>query len=175
MTTLHNLREQAPPIGTAPHRQQLQQPVAISIPRPEGTQVFQPITIVGILTDEVSEPRNDGSRGSGLYSIPFKLNRIPLPGWAKLFVHTWDNPPEYTSGHRPGIAQVYGDRLLLTRTTIEEVQRTHRKTLKVVIDKVNNEIAQFVGKRVAAEQSKAEQDHQHRTNVRRIAEDLKFD
>jgi hypothetical protein len=63
---------------------------------------------------------------------------------------------------------------VLTGTTIEEVQKTHRKTLKIVVDKVNNEIAEFVKKRRAAEQVKAEQSQQHQENVRRIADDLNF-
>jgi hypothetical protein len=172
LATLHNQREQAPPIGPAPHHLT---PGVKPAPPAAATGEFEPIKIVGVLTDEVTEPRNDGTRGSALYSIPLRLNRTPLPEWSKLFVSTWDHPPEWTTSHRPGIARVHGDRIVLAGTTIEEVQKTHRKTLKVVVDTVNKEIAEFVEKRRAAEQAKAEQSQQHKDNVRRVAGDIKFD
>jgi hypothetical protein len=172
LATLHNQREQAPPVGPVPQR-----PISGVKPvRPPGaTGEFEPIKIVGVLTDEITEPRNDGTRGSALYSIPLKLNRTPLPEWSKLFVSTWDRPPEYTTMHRPGIAKVHGDRIVLTNTTIEEIQNTHRKTLKVVVDRVNDEIARSAMRRQAAQQAKAEQRQQHKEGVRRIADDIKFD
>jgi hypothetical protein len=174
LATLHNQREQAPPVGPAPRYQPSSVKKAASRQQ-ETVDEFEPIVIVGVLTDEVGEPRNDGTRGSALYSIPFKLNRLPLSEWSRLFVSTWDHPPQWTTSHRPGIAQVHGDRIVLTRTTIEEVQKTHRHTLKVVLDKVNQEIAEFDRRRRAAEQVKADQSQQHQENVRRIAGDLKFD
>jgi hypothetical protein len=174
LATLHNKREQAPPVGPGPRHQPLREKKVET--REQGTaSEFEPIKIVGVLTDEVGEPCNDGTRGSALYSIPFKMNRVPLPEWSRLLVSTWDHPPQWTTSHRPGIAQVYGDRIVLTQTTIEEVQKTHRHTLKVVVDKVNQEIAEFVRKRRAAEQAKADQSQQHQKNVRRIAGELKFD
>ena len=113
LATLHNQREQAPPIGAAPRNQPLREkqtaPAEVA-----GPGEFEPIKIVGVLTDEVGEPRNDGTRGSALYSIPFKLNRVPLPEWSRLFVSTWDRPPQWTTSHRPGIARVYGDKIVLT-------------------------------------------------------------
>ena len=40
---------------------------------------------------------------------------------------------------------------------------------------VNKEIAEFVRKRRAAAEAKVDQSQQHRENIRRIADDLKFD
>jgi hypothetical protein len=175
LATLHNQREQAPPVGPVPRLQSprwaFKQPVQLPVRNDE----FEPIKIIGVLTDEVTEPRNDGTRGSALYSIPFKLNRRPVPEWAKLFVSTWDYPPEWTTSHRPGIARVQGDRIVLAGTTIEEVQKTHRHTLKIVVDKVNKEIAEFIKRGFDADQANAQQWAQHRENVRRIAGDLNFE
>ena len=36
---------------------------------------FAPIEIVGVITDEVGSPRNDGGRGSALYAVPIRLSR----------------------------------------------------------------------------------------------------
>ncbi len=38
--------------------------------------------------------------------------------------------------HRPGIASVVDDEILLNGTTIEEVREYHRETLKLCIEKV---------------------------------------
>ena len=180
LATLHNMRDQAPPVGPAPRRPSRPEPIREAVkkflPTQEDTaKEFEPVKIVGVLADEVGEPLNDGTRGSALYAVPFKLNRTPSTEWAELFVRTWDHPPQFTTSHRPGIAQVQGDRVVLTRTTIEEVQKAHRDTLKLVVDAVNKEIAELVRRRRADEQAKAEQSHQHKENVRRIADDLKFD
>lgn len=39
--------------------------------------------------------------------------------------------------HRPGIARVAGDRIIVDGTTIEEVEKYHRETLLAVLDRVN--------------------------------------
>ncbi len=101
-----------------------------------------PIRITGIVVDEVSFPRNDGTRGSALYRIPLQLSGHPTTEWAELFVATWNRPPQFTTMHRPGIARVVGDRVILDGTTIEEVEKYHRDTLVLVIERVNQLIAE---------------------------------
>lgn len=49
------------------------------------------------------------------------------------FIKTWNQPPQFTTMHRPGIARVSGDRVILDGTTIEEVEKYHRDTLKLSI------------------------------------------
>ncbi len=177
LTTLHNQREQAPPIGKAPELRMSSrdEPKKVLPPkRPVGAD-FVPIKIEGILADEAGHPRNDGTRGSALYAIPFKLSRVPSNEWGELFILTWRDPPQWTTSHRPGIARLQGDRIILDGTTIEEVRDTHRATLKLVVDTVNHEIAQRVGERRAAEAAKTQQEQLHRDNLHKIADDLKFD
>jgi hypothetical protein len=41
--------------------------------------------------------------------------------------------------HRPGIASIVGDRIILDGTPIEEVPDIHAATLKFVVEKVNND------------------------------------
>jgi hypothetical protein len=178
--TLHDLREQAPPVGPAPRRPVRPEPIREAVkkflPTKEATEgEFEPVKIIRVIADEVTEPRNDGTRGSALYAVPFQLSCAPSTEWADLFARTWDRPPQWTTSHRPGIARVQGDRIVLVGTTIEEVQKTHRDTLKLVVDTVNKEIAELVLRRRAAEQAKADQSQHHKENVRRIADDIKFD
>lgn len=44
------------------------------------------IKIIGIITNEVTVPKMDGTLGSALYKIPFKLSRIPSRLWKELFI-----------------------------------------------------------------------------------------
>jgi len=87
------------------------------------TPAFEPIRIIEIIADEIGQPRNDGTPGSALYSVPFRLSARAPADWGAVFVRNWDNPREFTAMHRPGIASVSGDRVYLERTTVEEVEK----------------------------------------------------
>jgi len=177
LVTLHNQREQAPPVGNDPRLRMSSRDDAKRAHPTKGTTraEFVPIKIEGVLADEAGRPKNDGTRGSALYAIPFKLNWIPSDEWGELFLQTWCRPPRFTTSHRPSIARVRGDRIILDGTTIEEVRDTHRATLQLVVDTVNNEIAQRVHQRRAAEAAKTQQEQMHWQNLHIIAEDLKFE
>jgi hypothetical protein len=180
LATLHNRRDQLPPLGAVPSRTGSPIPIREAAKQFLRTHEktdgdFEPIKIIGVLADEVGEPLNDGTRGSALYAVPFKLSRSPSTEWSELFRRIWDHPPQYTTRHRPGIASVQGDRIVLNQTTIEEVKEVHRKTLKLVLETVNNEVAQIVKRRKADDQAKADEQRRHKENVRRIAGDVTFD
>lgn len=133
------------------------------------------ISITGIITDKISEPRNDGSRGSALYSIPFSLSQTPDTEWSRLFVRNWDNPPSFTMMHRPGIARVYGATVVLNGTTIEEVERYHKKTLQLAVSETNR---QYIGLQARQQESRARQEatsQEQRMHVEEIAGRIKFD
>ena len=118
--------------------------------RPYYVDEYEPITIegedikiVGIITNEVTLPKNDGTRGSALYSVPFRLSSKPTDTWSELFLRNWDCPPRFTSIHRPGIARVESDKIILDGTTIEEVKQYHRDTLILCVEKTNEEEKQI--------------------------------
>lgn len=64
-----------------------------------GDPSFDPIEVVGVVKEGVGKPRDDGTRGSGLYRVPLRLSRRPSETWARLFRETWDRPPQYTTMH----------------------------------------------------------------------------
>lgn len=133
------------------------------------------IRIEGIIAEEVGEPRNDGSSGSGLYKVPLRLSGRPSVSWARLFVQNWDHPPQFTTMHRPGIAAVVGDKLILNGTTVEEVEKYHAETLRHIVEKVNNDAAcieEQDRRNREADQSFRED---HTEHVRKIAERVRFD
>jgi TIR domain len=174
LTTLHGLRPTAPPVGARPAR--LGQAAGVA-----GTTALQeppptePIRIIGVVVDEVTSPRRDGTRGSALYRIPFQLSRRPSREWAERFIPHWNEPPQWTTMHRPGIANVSGDKIYLNGTTMEEVERYHRDTLKLAIQETNREVAEYEQQQHAiAEQARKERED-HERAVREAAQRIKFD
>ena len=127
------------------------------------------LQLVEVLVNEVSSPRNDGTAGSALYAVPFRLNRAPRGIEVQLLKHVWDSPPEWTSMHRPGILRVAGDRVVLDGTTVEEVERYHAKTLRIVFNEVNARALQQREREEAVARQRAEDEMAHRANVENVA------
>lgn len=145
ITTLLNIRETAPELGEIPSKY-------IPIDKNEKKKIdkkTQPskeevIRIKGIIINEVTEPKNDDSRGSALYKVPFELNQKPSSEWIDFFIQAWNNPPEFTSMHRPGIASIYGDKIFLDGTTIKEVEKYHKNTLKLAVEEANKKYNKLI-------------------------------
>ena len=149
--------------------------------RPDYLDEYEPISIegediriIGIISNEVTLPRNDGTRGSALYSIPFRLSRKPTRKWSELFLRNWDNPPSFTSMHRPGIARVASDKIILDGTTIEEVKQYHRDTLILCVEKTNEEEKQIRKREEQLKRKKQEERENHYRNIDDISKDIKF-
>jgi hypothetical protein len=175
VTTLHNLGTQAPPVGRT-SIERFQQPVLHenSPASPIASEV-EPIRIVGIIVDEVSTPKMDGSRGSALYTIPFKLSRRPSSIWQEAFVQTWNRPPRFTTMHRPGIARVSGNKIILDGTTIEEVEKYHRDTLKLSVERTNEIEKEYETRRKRKEELERARIEKHEEEVKEMAKRIKFD
>lgn len=145
------------------------------VQEPQRAPDYEPIRIIGIVKEGVGQPRNDGTRGSALYKVPLRLSRTPSATWAELFVRCWDRPPSWSTMHRPGIARVYGDTIVLDGTTMDELEDVHMKTLRLCIKAVNEEEAAH-SKRVREAQERDEAaKREHEREVEEIASRLKFD
>lgn len=149
--------------------------------RPYYVDEYEPITIegedikiVGIITNEVTLPKNDGIRGSALYSIPFKLSSKPTDTWSELFLINWDSPPNFTLMHRRGIARVESDKIILDETTIEEVKQYHRDTLILCVEKTNEEEKQYRRRKEQLKRKKQDEIENHYRNINDISKDIKF-
>lgn len=132
------------------------------------------IHILGIVADEVTVPRMDGTRGGALYKIPFRLSKWPSALWRDLFIQAWNCPPRFSTMHRPGIAFVYGDEIILDGTTIEEVRDYHRDTLLLCVDEANKAEKKYRDEAKRKKEREELQRNQHYENVRDIAEDITF-
>lgn len=173
LTTLLGTREKAPPVGAAT-KGEPDTNVVTENPKTNNPTDFEPIQITGIIADQVGVPRNDGTRGSALYRIPFRLTRRPPREWADLFVNNWNNPPRFTTTHRPGIASVIGDTVVLDGTTIEEVKDYHRDTLVLVVQETNKQYKEFVDRRQKAIEREQEQLRTHKQKLDNISNQIKF-
>ena len=149
--------------------------------RPYYVDEYEPITIegedikiVGIITNEVTLPKNDGTRGSALYSVPFRLSSKPTDTWSELFLRNWDCPPRFTLIHRPGIARVESDKIILDGTTIEEVKQYHRDTLILCVEKTNEEEKQIRRREEQLKRKKQEEIENHYRNINDISKDIRF-
>jgi hypothetical protein len=171
-TTLLNARESAPKLGeietkvtTAKEAESELSPVS----------KVEPIRIRGIVIDEITQPLNNGTAGSALYKIPFELNRTPSYEWRNLFINAWNRPPQYTSMHRPGIASAYGNQVMLDGTTIEEVEKYHKDTLKLAVEVANKQLVEL-NLRVQQQAEKEEiKKNKHKQKIDDISNRITFD
>jgi len=173
--TLLGIREIAPPIG---------KPMATIISNltrgsaaPDGNTAldFGDIKITRVIVEDITEPRNDGTLGSALYSIPFALSCKPPSEWVQLFIASWNHPPRFTTMHRPGIANVYGATVTLSGTTIEEVERYHRDTLQLAVAEANRKYRDL---RHDQEERRAREEavrEEHRKRIEDASKRIKFD
>lgn len=176
LSTLKGTRPQAPPVangGTAEPRVEaatprLQTPATVAKPN------FEPIEITGIIVDQVTMPKNDGTAGSALYTVPFRLSRQPTFDWILLFVAAWNRPQRFTSMHRPGIARVVGDTVVLEGTTIGEVERYHRETLMLAVNHANREFSEAERLLSESEARKRAEAKAHKQAVEETAARIKF-
>ena len=127
------------------------------------------------MLNEIGTPRWDGTEGSSLYTVPFQLSQQPSAQWERHFIETWNRPPSFTLMHRPHIARIVGDRLILEGTTVEEIEKYHQVTLKAVLEKVNDDIAALEARQRREEEKRAEQLRQHRQSVEEAAKRIRFD
>ena len=146
-----------------------------SKPQTQESSPSDPLRIVGVIVDEVTEPTMDDTRGSALYAVPFRLNRQPSSLWSEIFVRTWNRPPRFTSMHRQGIARVVGSKIILDGTTIDEVKRYHKETLILCVEKANEEEARVLERERQEEERRRQNTEQHRATVEGIAGELDFD
>lgn len=77
--------------------------------------------------------------------------------------------------HRPGIARISGNTIVLDGTTIEEVDKYHRRTLLLAIDKANKVESEFEKERLMEENRQAEAEMNHKKKISEAAKKIKFD
>ncbi|HOE64881.1 MAG TPA: hypothetical protein PK650_14125, partial [Candidatus Sumerlaeota bacterium] len=87
----------------------------------------------------------------------------------------WNRPSSYSLMHRPGIASVVGDTIVLDGTTLDEVKRYHRDTLKLALAAANRQYNELQANRLAAAERERARIEAHRADVAKQAGDISFD
>jgi hypothetical protein len=174
LTTFCGTRAAAPRLGSTSYESSISTK-SESVTRVSAANASADIRIEGIVVDQVTEPRMDGTRGSALYRIPLRLSQVPSSEWCRLFVENWNHPPSFTTMHRPGIASVQGDRIILDGTTIEEVEQYHRDTLVLAVKETNRMVAELKTKRAEEDARRQRQSEEHHKDVEDRAKRIKFD
>lgn len=167
--TLLGIRETAPPVGRP-----MSTIASKTNPQPVLSE-FEDIKITRVVVEEVTEPRNDGTPGGALYSVPFALSASPPPEWAELFVENWNHPLRFTTMHRPGIASVEGSIIMLDGTTIEEVERYHRDTLQLAVAETNRQYRELLRESEQRRIRVNSQREEHRKRIKDTSNRIKFD
>ena len=165
-------RHLAPPAPLPPRRRG---PTARSTAPPPAGTPHGPLRLVEVDKAGVTAPSGDGSRGSGLYTVPLRLSGTPDALWSRLFVHNWDNPPQFGTMHRPGIATIVGDRIILNGTTVPEVVNHHQQTLKLCVTATNDQHALQTGQSADQQAAKEDAARRHAEEVERGLAALSFD
>jgi hypothetical protein len=173
LTTLLGTRPKAPPVSPVHQPHPSETPPAVA-PRPLPSE-FEPIRIIGVIVDQIGTPRGDGTPGSALYRVPFRLSRTPPRQWASMFIDAWNHPPRYTTMHRPGIASITGDTVILDGTTVDEVKRYHRDTLILAADVANKKYTEALDAARIIEEREARRILKHKRDVEEKAKGIKFD
>ena len=76
--------------------------------------------------------------------------------------------------HRPFIASVVGDDIILDGTTIEEISKYHKPTLIKCVKKANETERQMLLDKTKQEQKKEEAEKSFYDHLQAVASELKF-
>ncbi len=106
---------------------------------------------------------NPGGTPAGYEKL---LEQLKAPG---------DNPPQFSTMHRPGIAKVTGNRIVLDGTTAEEFTRHHKQTLDLAVAATNTQHAEHRRREQAANQAAHDDARRHKDHVDRALASLSFD
>lgn len=167
ISTVYGTRPKAPHLG----------PTKVTTPAiifKEADIEIEPIKILGVVVDEVTTPKMDGTPGSALYKIPFQLSKTPSYLWEEIFISTWNHPPTFTSIHRSRIASVIGDQIILNGTTIEEVEQYHKQTLLLCVDIANQKEKEIQDRERREEEAALKREKKHKSDIEDAASRIKF-
>lgn len=95
-------------------------------------------------------------------------------GDKSLFFHDSPNTA-FTLMHRPGIARVVSNKIVLDGTTIEEVKNYHRDTLILAVKEANKKYNDYMLMKEREETNRIQKEQQHYSNVLKHANDIEFD
>lgn len=137
-------------------------------------EIISNIKILNIIQEEITKPKMDGTPGCALYKIPLKLSETPSNLWEEVFLQNWKNPSSFSSMHRPNIASINKNNLILDGTTLEEIENYHKKTLLECIEKTNQYVEIYTKQKIEKEINELKKEIDFYLICRKKAELIKF-
>jgi hypothetical protein len=77
--------------------------------------------------------------------------------------------------HRPGIASVSGNKIILDGTDIEEVERYHKSTLKLAVEVANNTLKEIRLRQKQKAEQERKREEEHKNKINDISKRISFD
>jgi hypothetical protein len=136
---------------------------------------FVPVRMIEVVAAEVGAPTDDGTPEGRLYKIPIRIEPPPPDDdWRMLFLKALELPSAAT-GRPVCNAQVYVHRIVLSGTTLEELESTHLTTLKDALAQANEQYAELLAARRVTDERKRQDAATHVRSVEAAAKRIKFD
>ncbi|PCF56803.1 hypothetical protein B5C08_01845 [Staphylococcus delphini] len=76
--------------------------------------------------------------------------------------------------HRPGIATVIQDKIVLNGTTIEEVKKYHRDTLIMCVEDSNSDYKRMMDKKIEDKKKEQSRINEFEESLKRNIDDITF-
>lgn len=140
----------------------------------ESETEFEEIKVIEIISKEITKPKMDGTYGSALYKVPFKLSQTPKSLWSQLFLKNWKSPMSFSSMHRPSIASIYDNQLILNGTTLEEIEKYHKETIIKCIDRTNLEYKENIKNNLKTQINTLKDEIEYYKKIQNEAINIKF-
>jgi predicted transcriptional regulator len=128
------------------------------------------VRIVRVVIEAMSAP--SGPTFDGPYDVPFQLSRVTSTEWEHEFLKSWDR---HAAKSNRGKASVGADRIVISSTTIDDVERVHLVTLKQALDEANRattEAQERLRERARIEEQRR---REHLKHVEQVIDRLNFD
>jgi len=128
------------------------------------------VRIVRVVLEAMSAP--SGPSFDGPYDVPFQLSRVASAEWEQEFLKAWDR---MAGKSNRGKASVGADRIIISSTTIDDVERVHLVTLKQALGEANRattEAQERLRQRARVEEQRR---REHLKHVEAVIERLNLD
>ncbi|MBI5402512.1 MAG: hypothetical protein HY959_03865 [Ignavibacteriae bacterium] len=128
---------------------------------------------VNIQITKIQEEKMSILKGS-LLIIPIGINSNPPHEWINFFIDYFNNPTSFTSHHRPGIANVIGNEIILNGTTVDEIEKCHRTTIIEAVNRANESYNTYKRAEIEKENQKEEAERRKLSEEQNKAKNIKF-
>lgn len=134
------------------------------------SSTFSPLRIESIIHEDIGTPRSDGR-----YLVPLKLSATAPREWSEIFIASYDAAEQEDAAHPRGTVAVNGNRIVFDATTVDEIDRTHKHTLKLAVAGANREYSTLLARRASDATAAQNFIDEHKRSTSAAAKKVSFD